>query len=238
MNARMGGDVSGAKKQSVLRQVYTLSPRDQALHSTHRLVVFTDGILAIAATLLVLDLKVGDDVVGNALSQQVRSQGASLASIFLGFLWIAGTWVLSHRQIRQLRGVDHYMSLYILASTLTVTLIPFATKLLAAGYGKADFWVGVEAVSTVILISTLLSVLSARYAHRHGLQIAPPPARPKGQHRPVSLIIWYVIVALSVLAVVIAPLAPWPALGIIVLTRVSALMPLGSDRRGQPGDIS
>jgi len=226
------------EKKSVLRQIYTLKAEDQALHAAGRLTVFIDGILAIAATLLVLDLQVDFDTSSNSLQHQIASQGANLVAIALGFLWIAGTWVLSHRQVRQLRGVDHYMSLYVLASTLVVTLIPFATKLLAAGYGHPDFWVGVEAVNVVILISTVLSVFSSRYAHHHQLLILTPPARSAGQRRPVALVIWYTIVTLCVVATVIAKMAPWVSIGIVVATRLSALMPLGSDRKGLPGDIT
>ena len=224
--------------RGVIDEVYTFTAGEQGIHATHRLVTFIDGILAIAATVLVLDLKVDTDIAHHHLATQIREQGPTLLATLLGFVWIAGTWVLSHRQVRQLRGVDHYMSLFILASTLTVTLIPFATKLLAAGVGHPDYWVGVEAVSVVILLSTLLSVWSARYAHARGLLLVATPARTRGQRRPVALIIWYVIVALSVLAVALAPWAPWVALAIIILTRISALLPLRSDRAGQPGTVA
>lgn len=216
--------------RKIINEVYTVKAADQSLHSPKRLVTFTDGILAIAATVLVLDLTIEADAATHTLTDQLRDLVPVLWSVFLGFVWIAGTWVLSHRQVRQLKGVDHYMSLYILASNLTVTLIPFATRMLAAGYGKSDFWVGVEAVSVVILISTMISVFSARYAHHRGLLISPPPVHQRGQRHPIGLIIWYVIVALSVFAVIVAPIAPWVALAIIVLTRISALMPLRSDR--------
>lgn len=221
----------------VVGEVYTFKASDQSLHSPHRLVTFTDGILAIAATVLVLDLSIELDTRGNDLVRQLHHQLPVLWSVFLGFIWIAGSWVLSHRQVRQLRGVDHYMSLFILASNLTLTLIPFATRMLAAGYGHRDFWVGVEAVSVVILVTTMISVYSARYALHRGLLVSQPAPRTKGQRHPIGLIIWYVIVALSVIAVVIAPFAPWVALAIVVLTRLSALLPLRSDRRGEPGDV-
>ena len=232
------GGLMARSVRGVIDEVYTFTSTDQGVHATHRLVAFIDAILAIAATVLVLDLRVDGDLAHHHLATQIREQLPTLLATLLGFVWIAGTWVLSHRQVRQLRGVDHYMSLFILASTLTVTLIPFATKLLAAGVGHADFWVGVEAVSVVILLSTLLSVWSARYAHARGLLLVATSSRTRGQRRPIALIIWYVIVALSVLAVLLAPFAPWIALGIIILTRISALLPLRSDRAGQPGTLS
>jgi hypothetical protein len=46
------------------------------------------------------------------------------------------------------------------------------------------------------------------------------------------------MVTLCVVATVIAKIAPWVSIGIVVATRCSALMPLGSDRKGLTGDIA
>jgi len=224
-------------KKSWIDEVYTLKGDNQALHSTHRLVLFIDALLAIATTLLILNLHVFADTPSNSLATQLRGQEANFVSIALGFLWITGTWVLSHRQMRQLRGVNYYMTLLVIANVLTATLIPYATNLLAAGYRHSDFWVGVEAVSVVILLSTVISLFQSRYALHHGLLLNPPKPRPSGAHRPIALVIWYVVVALNVLSVVLAPFAPWASFAIIVATRISALMPLASDRKGLPGDL-
>jgi uncharacterized membrane protein len=216
----------------VLRRVYTFRARDQAVHQTTRLAGFTDAILAIAATVLVLNLTVRPDDVHDRLAHQIYAQRADVVSVLLGFIWITGAWILSHRSLRQLRGVDHYMTLLVVASTLSITLIPFATLLLAHGWGHPDFWVGVEAVSLVVLIGTVLSALGTDYAHRHGLLFA---AADPTQHR-AALTIWYVVMGLVVLAVLVAPWVPWLALVIIVVTRISALLPLSSDRIGYSGD--
>jgi len=214
---------------SWLRRIYTFRPEDQALHHAGRLIGFTDAILAIAATVLVLDLTVKPDTARNGLGHQVDSLRALLVATFLGFLWITGAWLLSHRQLRQLRGVDHYMTVLVLASALTICLIPFATNLLAEGYGHGDFWVGVEAVAIVILIGNVFSFLATRYAHRHGLMLGNN-ADPKT--RKWALRIWYVVSAMIFLAVFIAPWLPWVALSLVLLTRVSAVLPLASDRKG------
>jgi len=99
-------------------------------------------------------------------------------------------------------------------------------------------WEGVEGVNVVIFISTALSGFSSRYAHHHQLPILTPPVRSAGQRRPVALAIWYTIVILCVVATVIAKMAPWVSIGIVVAARLSVLMPLGSDRKGLPGDIT
>lgn len=219
------------RRRSLVRQVYTFRADEQAVHPTARLVFFTDAILAIAATVLVLDLSVRPEREGGGLAHQITLDRADLLSVLLGFLWIIGGWVLSHRFLRQLRGADHYLTLLTVASTLSLTLIPFATLLLANGYGHGDFWVGVEAVSSAVLVGTVLSALATEYAHRRGLVLGSP----NPQDRRAARTIWYAVVALVVLAVVLAPVVPWLALAIVVLTRISALLPLASDRAGYAG---
>jgi uncharacterized membrane protein len=219
--------------RGVLRQVYTFHASEQAVHPATRLAGFTDAILAIASTVLVLNLTVHADVAGDGLARQIDHQRAALLSVLLGFVWIIGGWVLSHRSLRQLRGVDHYMTLFVVSSTLSITLIPFAVLLLANGYGHPDFWIGVEAVSSVVLVGTVLSAFGTDYAHRHGLLVASAPS----QHR-AALMIWYGVLGLVVLAVVLAPFAPWVALTIVVITRLSALLPLASDRVGYGAETS
>jgi uncharacterized membrane protein len=211
------------------QRVYTFRAEDQASHHAGRLIGFTDAILAIAATVLVLELTVRPETPHDTLVNQVHVLAPLLVATFLGFLWITGAWLLSHRQLRQLRAVDHYMTVLVLASSLSICLIPVATAMLAEGYGHADFWVGVEAVSVVILIGNVFSFMSTRYAHRHGLMLG---SNADPETRRWALRIWYVVSWMIVLAVIIAPWLPWLALSLVLLTRVSAVLPLGSDRRG------
>jgi uncharacterized membrane protein len=173
------------------------------------------------------------DTPANGLAHQITVQRFQLASVLLGFVWITGQWLLSHRTLRQLRGVDHYMTLLVIAAALDITLIPFATLLLAEGYGHADFWVGVLAVGLVLLVGNLLSALSSRYAHDQDLLIVE--STPEA--RRAALRIWAFFIGVVLVAVVLAQWAPWVALTLIILERISALMPLGSDRAGVPGDL-
>ena len=83
-----------------------------------------------------------------------------------------------------------------------------------------------------MLIGTVLSALGTDYAHRRGLLV---PGTDPAQ-RAAARTIWYAVLALVVLSVVVAPFAPWVALAIVIVTRVSALLPLGSDRAGYAGD--
>jgi uncharacterized membrane protein len=153
----------------------------------------------------------------------------TLVATLLGFIWITGAWLLSHRQLRQLRVVDHYLTLLSIATALTYCLIPVATQMLAEGYGHDDFYVGVEAVSLVVFAGTALAFGATRYAHRHGLLLE---TNTDDTTRRWALWIWWVVTVMVIVACVIAPVAPWVAVVLVVITRISAVLPLGSDREG------
>lgn len=208
-----------------LDKVYTFKPARQAVHRVERLTYFNDAIIAIAATLTVLNLVTRPDVAGDGLAHQIANQEAVLLSTLLAFGWIAGTWILSHRALRQLRGVDHYMTLLVIARTLVITLIPFTASLLARGVGHGDFWVGVEGVSLVIFAEVVLAAAGTAYAHGRGLLVTP--ASPS--QRRAALTTWIVIIAVTAVACGAAPWVPWLAIGIDIATRISSLLPLVSD---------
>ena len=216
-----------------LSRIYVLRPRDQAVHPAGRLAGFTDAILAIAATLTVLNLSTSVDHPGNRLGHQIGSQKAVLFATALAFMWITGSWVLSHRALRQLRGADHYMTLLVISRSLVITLIPFATSLLARGVGHDDFWVGVEAVAIVILVEQLLATAGTDYAHRQGLTLTP--STPASRRFAVRM--WGFWIAITVAAILVAPWVDWLALVLIIVTRISSLLPIASDRRGLYGDL-
>jgi len=216
-----------------LSGIYILRSRDQAVHPAGRLAGFTDAILAIAATLTVLNLSTSVDRPGNRLGHQIGSQKAVLFATALGFMWITGSWVLSHRALRQLRGADHYMTLLVIARSLVITLIPFATSLLARGVGHSDFWVGVEAVAVVILTEQLLAMAGTDYAHRRGLTVTP--STPAARHFAVGM--WAFWIAVTIAACVTAPWLDGVALALIIVVRISSLLPIASDRRGLYGDL-
>lgn len=220
-------------RKGFISSYYVFRPSDQAVHPAGRLAGFTDAILAIAATLTVLNLVTRVDAPGDGLAHQIATQKAVLLSTLLGFMWITGAWVLSHRALRQLRGADHYMTLLVIARSLIITLIPFATSLLARGVGHGDFWIGVEAVAVVILLESLFAVAGTAYSHHRGL-LSIPSTR---EMRRLALGVWAFWIAVTVVACVTAPLWPWFALTLVVLTRVSSVMPVGADRKGLFGDV-
>jgi len=96
--------------------------------TTNRLEAFSDGVFAIAITLLVLELNVPE---GEHLWQQLKDEWPSFGAFFVSF-WVIGIiWVNHHGVLDHLARADRgvlYLNLLLL---FTVVFIPFPTALLA-----------------------------------------------------------------------------------------------------------
>jgi uncharacterized membrane protein len=97
---------------------------------TSRMEAFSDGVFAVAITLLALDLRPGE---GSTLGEQLtaRSAVAHYAAYVVSFLVIGIIWVNHHSVFRQIARVDRTLLFLNLLLLLFVAAIPFPTALLA-----------------------------------------------------------------------------------------------------------
>ncbi len=95
---------------------------------TSRLEAFSDGVFAVAITLLVLDLNVPG---GDHLWHQLREEWPQFASFFVSF-WVIGIiWVNHHGLLDHLKRADRHVLYMNLGVLMTVVFIPFSTALMA-----------------------------------------------------------------------------------------------------------
>ncbi len=95
-----------------------------------RLEAFSDGVLAVAITLLVLDLHVNPDAP-QSLAGQLAAEWPSFAAYLVSFLVIGVIWVNHHALIQRADHVDRLLLFYNLLLLLFVTSVPFTTSTLA-----------------------------------------------------------------------------------------------------------
>jgi uncharacterized membrane protein len=98
--------------------------------SPNRLEAFSDGVFAIAITLLVLDLEVPTPGSGR-LGHELLAQWPSYAAYVISFFTIGIIWINHHSAFSRLRSVDHSILIWNLALLLTVGILPFTTSLMA-----------------------------------------------------------------------------------------------------------
>ncbi|GAB3643245.1 TMEM175 family protein [Spirosoma arcticum] len=103
--------------------------------NTARLEAFSDGVFAIAVTLLVLDLKVpnlnADTVTDPQLRQQLLSQWPAYLGFLSSFLTILIIWVNHHYLFKLIHRTDRAFMFVNGLLLLLVTFIPFPTSLLS-----------------------------------------------------------------------------------------------------------
>jgi uncharacterized membrane protein len=98
--------------------------------STGRVEAFSDGVFAIAITLLVLDIHVPEPGNGT-LGHELLAQWPTYAAYVISFLTIGIIWINHHAAFSRLRSVDHSILMWNLGLLLTVGILPFTTSLMA-----------------------------------------------------------------------------------------------------------
>ena len=112
-----------------------LSYDEIAGRSVERLGALSDGVFAIAMTLLILDLRVpaADAIHSEAgLRHALAGLAPNFLTYLLSFMTLGIFWVGQHTQLSKFKHSERGLTWIHLAFLLTVTMIPFSTKLLAA----------------------------------------------------------------------------------------------------------
>ena len=130
-----------------------------------RMEAFSDGVLAIAITLLVLDLALRPP--GDPLTQFLEGWPTYLAYV-VSFLTIGAAWIDHNALTDRLAHVDTVLLRLNLFFLLLVAFLPYPTRLVAQGLEEA---IAPERVAAVVYGLTLLLIqlsfwLMATYARR------------------------------------------------------------------------
>ena len=137
--------------------------------SLERLAALSDGIFAVAMTLLVLDLHV-------PATELIHSQGElwhtlaeavpQLVSYIVSFITLGIFWNGQQAQLNSFERSDRHLSWIHLAFLFAVTIMPFSTRLLAGYITYRSVLIAYWA--NILLLGAVLFV-SWRYAMRAGL---------------------------------------------------------------------
>jgi uncharacterized membrane protein len=106
-------------------------PGDGDRAETNRLEAFSDGVFAIAITLLVLELRVPETDGHAGLGHALASEWPQFAGYLTTFLIIGIMWVNHHSMFRQIRRTDRLLLFLNLLLLLWTALLPFPTELIA-----------------------------------------------------------------------------------------------------------
>jgi uncharacterized membrane protein len=149
-----------------------------AARSVERLSFFSDAVVAIAITLLAIDLPVPSGTTVASFWSSVRQNDGHYVAFLISFLVIATAWSHHHDIFRYATDMDSGLRQVNFAWLLTIVLIPFATRLLTAKAHEAldvqalrfGFYALLQALSSVLLLVML------RHLRAREQALAMPPA--------------------------------------------------------------
>jgi uncharacterized membrane protein len=140
--------------------------------SIDRLLALSDGVVAIALTLLVLQLKVPSlSQVTNQnsaadLAAALGRGGDSLVSYVISFYVVAQFWLVHHRVFQQLAGQREGLAWLNFAFLFTITIMPFTSALLG-DYSNNPLAVDIFALN--LLLASLATQATFELGRRRGL---------------------------------------------------------------------
>jgi uncharacterized membrane protein len=100
--------------------------------STNRLEAFSDGVIAVAITLLVLNIDLPHLNPGQSLLKGLIDQWQVYVAYVVSFVTIGIIWINHHVMIGRLREADRMILFLNLLLLMSIGVIPFATRLMAA----------------------------------------------------------------------------------------------------------
>jgi uncharacterized membrane protein len=96
-----------------------------------RTVFFCDAVVAIAITLLALEIKIPPTENGHLTFEDVWKEWRAFAAFFLSFLNIANFWRTHHSFFSHIKKVDERMVWFNIGWLLFIVLLPFSTSLVS-----------------------------------------------------------------------------------------------------------
>ena len=183
---------------------------------------FTDGVFAIAITLLVLELSV--PAVGGRLVPALAEQWQEFLGYLISFVFIGGIWVSHAGMTKLMRHADTLAYGIDLLMLLFVGLLPFSTNLLVTHLSGPDVEAAVIIYGVnVLLASVCLSLLMFYIASERSLVIdgvADETLDAKVRQR-------WILIAMNLAAIALAVVSPIAAVGVyLVMTFLALALPL------------
>ncbi len=176
-----------------------------------RLDAFSDGVFAIAITLLVLELTV--PVGPEALLPTLVEQWPEFLGYLMSFAFIGGSWVSHARTTKLMQRSDGLVAGINLLFLLLVAVIPFTTSLMVGNLTGPDVAVAVLIYGiNVLAASLMLTFLMAYLVGDQTLlldEVADETLAAMTRQRRISNVIWIVAIAFALIA-------PFVAVGLYV----------------------
>lgn len=131
-----------------------------------RITAFADGVMAVAITLLVLNIEVPPSDTGEELSDQLVDLLPSIGTYLLAFALVGRFWIIHHNLFEVLRAFDGVLMGLNLVFLALIAIVPFSTDLFDEYSEDA---LAVAVFGLVMALAALVSWSMTSYSLRRGL---------------------------------------------------------------------
>ena len=138
----------------------------ETLVEMSRVAGLSDAVFAVALTLLVLDIRIPEEVLESDLPASLQQLAPKLLVYLISFIVIGGAWGSHQRMLGQIRRGDGPFVWYNLLSLLFITLLP-ATAVLLGRFPTSLIAIICFAIDVILI--QLSALLLWRHAARYGL---------------------------------------------------------------------
>jgi uncharacterized membrane protein len=186
---------------------------------TERINALSDGVFAIAVTLLILEVKVPHVAAGESMGTALLALWPSYAAFAFSFFVILVTWIAHHDVMRLVRGTNIPLQIANGAALAYVTFIPFPTAVLADSFGTPNFSTAVAFYcGTFVVGSMAFNILAAVIARGRLVRADVDPTAIERIRRG-----YRITLAIYIAATLIAVVQPYLALLMNVAVRLHLL---------------
>jgi uncharacterized membrane protein len=127
------------------------------MNESGRVEAFSDGVFAIAITLLILDIKVPKEGENGGLWHAIGAQWPSYAAYVVSFLVIGIMWVNHHQLFSYVARVDRPLMFLNLLVLMVVAAVPWPTAMLAEYLREGTASHAAAAVYSLVMVAMALT---------------------------------------------------------------------------------
>ncbi len=192
--------------------------------NTGRLEAFSDGVFAIAITLLVLEIGAPQIGAGESLPDALRHLWPSYFGYAVSFLTIGVMWINHHAMFKDIDRQDHHLLVLNLLLLLSISFLPFPTAVLAQ-YMRSDE----QRLAATLTYGVTLLVIGACfqmlwiYASRNRRLIDEHVSDARVRSRTIRFLPGF---AVYIAALPLAFVSPWISLALYGLLALFFLVPM------------
>jgi uncharacterized membrane protein len=209
---------------------------DDDLHhfDTQRVEAFSDGVLAIAITLLVLEIGVPGP--GSSLGSALEHEWPSFLGFGISFITIGIMWINHHGVFRDIERVDHKLLVLNLLLLLSISFLPFGTAVFAEHLRDEDnrrlatLFLGANFTVIAVFFNALWFYV---YFHRAALidhHVSVTRLQSRTRRYLSGPFIYGVTLPLAFIS-------PWISVAIYIGAAVLYLLPLNEEQVTEPVNI-